>query len=107
MSVWSLRARNRKKNEFAEIAPARIDQIYLAHSSRGGFMLLRWALLFFVLALMASVFGFLGIAAAALAIAKILFFVFLVLFLGSVLGGLLRRSRAPIGHYEMRSKETS
>ena len=70
-------------------------------------MLLRWALLFFVLALMASVFGFLGIAAAALAIAKILFFVFLVLFLGSLLGGLLRRSRAPIGHYEMRSKETS
>jgi uncharacterized membrane protein YtjA (UPF0391 family) len=70
-------------------------------------MLLRWALLFFVLALMASVFGFLGVAAAALAIAKILFFVFLVLLLGSLLGGLLRRTRLPIGHYVMRSKETS
>jgi uncharacterized membrane protein YtjA (UPF0391 family) len=70
-------------------------------------MLLRWALLFFVLALMASVFGFLGVAAAALAIAKILFFIFLVLLLGSLLGGLLRRTRSPIGHYVMRSKETS
>ena len=70
-------------------------------------MLLRWALLFFVLALMASVFGFPGIAAAALAVAKILFFVFLVLFLGSLLSGRLRRKRAPIAHYELRSKETS
>jgi uncharacterized membrane protein YtjA (UPF0391 family) len=70
-------------------------------------MLLRWALLFFVLALVASLFGFPGIAAAALAVAKILFFVFLVLFLGSLLDGRLRRMRAPIGHYELRSKETS
>jgi uncharacterized membrane protein YtjA (UPF0391 family) len=70
-------------------------------------MVLRWALLFFVLALMASVFGLPGIAAAALAVAKILFFVFLVLFLGSLLGGRLCRTRAPIGHYELRSKETS
>jgi|GEM_PF-3360364 uncharacterized membrane protein YtjA (UPF0391 family) len=70
-------------------------------------MLWRWALLFFVLVLMASVFGFLGVAAAALAIAKILFFVFWVLLLGSPRGGLLRRTRSPIGHYVMRSKETS
>jgi uncharacterized membrane protein YtjA (UPF0391 family) len=70
-------------------------------------MLLRWALLFFVLALMASVVGFPGIAAAALAVAKILFFIFLVLFLGSLLGEPLRRTRAPIGHCELRSKETS
>jgi len=70
-------------------------------------MLLRWALLFFVLALLASVFGFSGIAAATLAVAKILFFVFLVLFLGSLLGGRSRRTQAPIGHYEMRSKEMS
>ncbi len=68
-------------------------------------MLLRWALLFFLVALLASLFGFLGIAAAAVAIAKIMFFVFLVLFLGSFFGGRLRRARAPIGQYEMRSKE--
>lgn len=70
-------------------------------------MLLRCALLFFVVALIASIFGFLGIAAVAVAIAKILFFVFLVLFLGALLGGRLRRTEAPIGQYEMRSKETS
>jgi len=68
---------------------------------------LRWALLFFVLALLASVFGFSGIASATLAVGKILFFVFLVLFLGSLLGGRAPRMRAPIGDYEMRSKETS
>jgi uncharacterized membrane protein YtjA (UPF0391 family) len=59
--------------------------------SQGGFML-RWALIFFVVALVAAVFGFLGIAAAAAGIAKILFFIFLVLFLVSLVGGLVRRA---------------
>jgi uncharacterized membrane protein YtjA (UPF0391 family) len=58
---------------------------------RGGNML-RWAIAFFVVALIAAVFGFLGIAAAAVSIARVLFFVFLVLFLVSLLGGLLRRA---------------
>jgi uncharacterized membrane protein YtjA (UPF0391 family) len=59
--------------------------------SQGGFML-RWALIFFVVALVAAVFGFLGIAVAAAGIAKILFFIFLVLFLVSLVGGLVRRA---------------
>jgi uncharacterized membrane protein YtjA (UPF0391 family) len=54
--------------------------------------MLRWALIFFVVALIAAVFGFLGIAAAAVGIARILFFIFLVLFLVSLVGGLLRRA---------------
>jgi uncharacterized membrane protein YtjA (UPF0391 family) len=58
---------------------------------QGGFML-RWALAFFVVALVAAVFGFLGIAVAAAGIARILFFIFLVLFLVSLVGGLLRRA---------------
>jgi uncharacterized membrane protein YtjA (UPF0391 family) len=70
-------------------------------------MLLRWALLFFVLGQLAPVVGFPGIASAALAIAKVLLFVYLVLFLGSLLGGGLHPTRAPIGHSAMRSKETS
>jgi uncharacterized membrane protein YtjA (UPF0391 family) len=70
-------------------------------------MLVRWALLFFVLGQLAPVVGFPGIAAAASAIAKVLLFVYLVLFLGSLLGGRAPRMRAPIGDYEMRSKETS
>jgi uncharacterized membrane protein YtjA (UPF0391 family) len=58
---------------------------------KGGNML-RWALIFFIVALVAAVFGFWGIVAAAAGIAKILFFLFLVLFLISLVGGLLRRA---------------
>jgi len=58
---------------------------------RGGNML-RWALIFFVIALVAAVFGFLGIASAAVSIARLLFYIFLILFLVSLLGGLLRRA---------------
>jgi uncharacterized membrane protein YtjA (UPF0391 family) len=54
--------------------------------------MLRWALAFFVVALVAAVLGFGGIAVAAAGIAKLLFFVFLVLFLVALLGGLVRRA---------------
>ena len=54
--------------------------------------MLRWALAFFIIALIAAVFGFWGIVAAATGVAKILFFLFLVLFLVSLLGGLMRRA---------------
>lgn len=53
--------------------------------------MLNWAIAFFIIALIAAIFGFGGIAAGAVEIAKILFFVFLVLFLVSLIGGLLRR----------------
>jgi uncharacterized membrane protein YtjA (UPF0391 family) len=42
-------------------------------------LMLYWAAVFFVIALVAAVLGFSGIAAGAAGIAKILFFVFLVL----------------------------
>jgi uncharacterized membrane protein YtjA (UPF0391 family) len=54
--------------------------------------MLRWALAFFVIALVAAVFGFWGIVAAATGVAKVLFFLVLVLFLVSLLGGLMRRA---------------
>ena len=57
----------------------------------GGTML-RYALIFFIVALIAAAFGFLGIATAAVGVAKILFFVFLVLFLLSLVGGLVRQT---------------
>jgi uncharacterized membrane protein YtjA (UPF0391 family) len=41
--------------------------------------LLRWALIFFVVAVIAAVFGFSGIAAGAADIAKVLFFLFVAL----------------------------
>lgn len=53
--------------------------------------MLRWALGFFILALVAALFGFGGIAAASAGIAKILFFVFLVLFVIALLTGMVRR----------------
>lgn len=42
--------------------------------------MLGWALTFLVIALIAAVFGFGGIASASVGIAQILFFVFIVLF---------------------------
>ena len=42
--------------------------------------MLRWAIIFFVWALIAALFGFGGIAAGAAGLAKILCFVFIVLF---------------------------
>ena len=52
--------------------------------------MLRWALIFLVVALIAGVLGFGGIAGASMGIAKILFFVFVVLFLVSLVMHLVR-----------------
>jgi uncharacterized membrane protein YtjA (UPF0391 family) len=54
--------------------------------------MLGWTITFLIIALVAAAFGFGGIAVAAAGIAKILFFVFLVLFLVSLLSGLMRRA---------------
>lgn len=54
--------------------------------------MLRWALGFFIFALLAAVLGFTGIALAAAGIAKILFYLFLILFLVTMVGHLLRRT---------------
>jgi len=54
--------------------------------------MLRWALTFFVVALIAALLGFTGIALAAAGIAKILFYLFLILFLVTLVGHLLRRA---------------
>lgn len=45
--------------------------------------MLSWALTFFVLAIIAGVFGFTGIASTSAGIAKILFVIFIVLFIAS------------------------
>jgi uncharacterized membrane protein YtjA (UPF0391 family) len=53
--------------------------------------MLRYAIAFFVIAIIAALFGFGGIAAGATEIAKILFFVFLILFVVSLVAGVLKR----------------
>jgi uncharacterized membrane protein YtjA (UPF0391 family) len=55
--------------------------------------MLYWALVFFIVSMVAAVFGFTGIAVAAAGVAKILFFIFLVLFLISLVFGLRGRRR--------------
>ena len=50
--------------------------------------MLRLALFFLVISLIAALFGFGGIAVAAAGIAKILFFIFIVLFLVLLVAGL-------------------
>lgn len=50
--------------------------------------MLRWALIFLVIALIAGLLGFTSIAGASMAIAKTLFFIFLVIFLVLLVAGL-------------------
>jgi uncharacterized membrane protein YtjA (UPF0391 family) len=54
--------------------------------------MLYWALLFLIVALIAALFGFGGIAAGAVTIAQWLFFIFVILFLVSLILGLVRRA---------------
>lgn len=57
-------------------------------------MMLKWAVIFFIISLVAALFGFTGISAAAAGIAKILFFVFLLIFIVLLIAGLFGRGSA-------------
>jgi uncharacterized membrane protein YtjA (UPF0391 family) len=74
--------------------PALVPQCELlrpfSYSTMEGLML-RYAAIFFVIAIIAAVFGFGGIAAGAAEIAKVLFFIFIVIFLVTLLMGVVRR----------------
>ncbi|MEK3682627.1 DUF1328 domain-containing protein [Paenibacillus sp. LMG 31459] len=54
--------------------------------------MLRWSVILLVVALIAGIFGFFNIVAAAVGIAKVLFYIFLVLFVVSLFMG--RRGRS-------------
>ena len=56
--------------------------------------MLGWALVFFLVAIVAALFGFGSIAAGAASIAKILFFVFVVLFLLALIASVVRGAPA-------------
>jgi uncharacterized membrane protein YtjA (UPF0391 family) len=55
--------------------------------------MLKWAVIFLIIALVAALFGFTDIAAASAGIAKILFAIFLVLFLAAVFIGVFLGKR--------------
>ncbi|QSI78641.1 MULTISPECIES: DUF1328 domain-containing protein [Niveibacterium] len=52
--------------------------------------MLRWALIFFLVSIVAAVFGFTGVAAGTAEIARILFYIFVVIFVVTLLFGLGR-----------------
>jgi uncharacterized membrane protein YtjA (UPF0391 family) len=51
--------------------------------------LLKWALIFFLISIVAAIFGFGGIAAASADMARILFYIFVAIFLVLLVLGLL------------------
>ncbi|MEN2978907.1 DUF1328 domain-containing protein [Tistrella bauzanensis] len=55
--------------------------------------LLHWAIVFLIVALVAALLGFGGVAGTAMAGAKILFWVAIVIFVIALVAGLLRRGR--------------
>ena len=55
--------------------------------------MLKWALIFFLISIVAGLFGFTGLARGSATIAKILFFLFLIAFLVSLVMGM--RGRGP------------
>jgi uncharacterized membrane protein YtjA (UPF0391 family) len=76
-----------------ELAVSRSSEslrVWCRVDAQGGYML-GWALAFFLIAIVAAVFGFGGIASASAGIAKILFFIFVVIFLVTLIMGMARR----------------
>jgi uncharacterized membrane protein YtjA (UPF0391 family) len=68
---------------------------YWSTSIQRGNTMLGWAVTFLIIALVAALFGFGGIAGTAVEIAKLIFFVAIVLFAISAVIGLLR-GRSPM-----------
>jgi uncharacterized membrane protein YtjA (UPF0391 family) len=50
--------------------------------------MLRWAVIFLIIGLVAGLLGFTGVAGASIAIAKTLFFIFMLIFLVLLIAGL-------------------
>lgn len=81
--VYPASMRPSKRSEvFAAAFPGRAKPMEQA--------MLGWALTFLVVALIAALFGFGGIAGAAVGIAKIIFFIAIILFLISAIAGAMR-----------------
>jgi uncharacterized membrane protein YtjA (UPF0391 family) len=57
--------------------------------------MLSWSLAFFIVAIIAAVFGFGGIATGAAEIARVCFFFFIVIFLASLVYGLVTGRKPP------------
>lgn len=58
-----------------------------------GRIMLRWAAIFFVISIIAALFGFGGIAEGAAEIAKVLFFIFVAIFVTFLVLGVLAANK--------------
>ncbi len=58
--------------------------------------MLSWALTFLIFALVAALLGFTGLAIISIEIARLLFTIFIILFVISLIFGLVRRRRPPL-----------
>ncbi|MGH9472122.1 MAG: DUF1328 domain-containing protein [Terriglobales bacterium] len=76
---------------FGTVRAGRTKQLRAVGAHR--IFMLVWALVFLIIAIIAAVFGFGLITAAAIGFAKILFVLFLILFIISLIAGLVRRGR--------------
>jgi uncharacterized membrane protein YtjA (UPF0391 family) len=62
---------------------------HMRYTNGSSFAMLRWAAIFLVIAIIAAAFGFGGVASGAATIAKVIFLLFLVLFMICLLLGYL------------------
>ena len=60
-------------------APSTEQHLILLYQRKQGVFMLKWAIIFAIISLIAGVFGFTGVAAGAAGIAKILFFIFIAI----------------------------
>jgi uncharacterized membrane protein YtjA (UPF0391 family) len=67
-----------------------VEALYRAREEREDRAMLSWVVTFLVIALIAGILGFGGIAGASIEIAKAVFFIAVVLFLISAVVGLVR-----------------
>jgi len=58
--------------------------------------MLRWAMAFLVLALVAALFGFGGLVVASVGIAQVMFYLFLLVFLVTLVLGLVSGRQTPV-----------
>jgi uncharacterized membrane protein YtjA (UPF0391 family) len=81
--------RSRRQNDSIRrhAAGQRLAEVERLRRQERRSVMLRWALLFLVIALIAGVFGFWGLEGLAMWIAKVLFVLFLILFIVSLVMG--------------------
>jgi uncharacterized membrane protein YtjA (UPF0391 family) len=82
-------SRQRARSDLAATNVVQFEDVQFddVHGQKEKSSMLYWAVIFLVVAIIAGIFGFGGISQAATGIAKILFLIFIVLFLVSLVVG--------------------